>query len=62
MNSGEVLVKDNPDPNSMNGIKVIEKEQRLTSEQPSNKLDTSAGQPSNSTIANIVLENFWLMI
>lgn len=61
VNSGEVL-SDNPDLSSMNGIKVIEKEQRLTSEEPTNNLDTSAGQPSTSKIIKIKLEEPWLMI
>ena len=35
---------DNPDPSSMNDNKVIEKEQRLMSEESTNNLDTSAEQ------------------
>lgn len=44
VNSGNIL-RDNPDPSSLNSIKVNEKEQRLTSEELTNKLDTSAGHP-----------------
>ena len=43
MNSGE-LQMDNPEPSSLNGIKVDEKVQRLTDEEPTNNSDTSAGQ------------------
>jgi hypothetical protein len=45
VNSGNIQIMDNPDPNSVNDIKVTEKEQRLTSEESTNNLDTSAEQP-----------------
>jgi hypothetical protein len=35
---------DNPEPSSLNSVKVNEKVQRLTSEELTNNLDTSAGQ------------------
>lgn len=45
VNSGKPLpnnVEDNPEPNSSNDIEVEEKVQRLTSEESTNNLDTSA--------------------
>jgi replicative DNA helicase len=44
VNSGE-LQMDNPEPSSLNGIKVDEKVQRLTDEEPTNKSDKSAELP-----------------
>ena len=41
VNSGELL-QDNPEPSSLNGIKVDEKVQRLMGEEPTNKPNTSA--------------------
>ncbi len=45
VNSGKILIKDNPEPSSLNSIEVDEKVQRLTVEELTNKTDTSAGQP-----------------
>lgn len=45
VNSGKILNKDNPEPSSLNGVKVNEKVQRLTDEEPTNNSDTSAEHP-----------------
>ena len=45
MNSGNILIKDNPDPSMLNGNIVNMKEQRLTGEESTNKPDTSAEHP-----------------
>jgi hypothetical protein len=45
VNSGNILIEDNPDPSVMNDNRVVTKEQRLTSEESTNNLDTSAEQP-----------------
>ena len=44
VNSGNILLKDNPDLSIINDNNVIMKEQRLTSEESTNNLDTSAEQ------------------
>jgi hypothetical protein len=44
VNSGNILNKDNPDPSVVNDKEVTTKEQRLTSEESTNNLDTSAEQ------------------
>ncbi len=45
VNSGKTHNMDNPDPSSVNDIKVIEKEQRLIGEESTNNPNTSAEQP-----------------
>lgn len=49
VNSGKLL-KDNPEPSSLNGIKVNEKVQRLIDEEPTNKSNTSPEQPERLKI------------
>lgn len=44
VNSGK-LQQDNPEPSSLNGIKVDEKVQRLSGEEPTNNPDKSAEHP-----------------
>lgn len=44
--NSEKVQKDNSEPSLMNDIKVIKKVQRLTSEESTNNLDKSAGQPN----------------
>lgn len=56
VNSGEVLLKDNPDPSIVNDKEVTMKEQRLTGEESTNKPDTSAGQ-LKITDGN---KNYWI--
>lgn len=56
VNSGDLLNKDNPDLSIVNDKEVTMKEQRLTSEESTNNLDTSAEQ-LKITDSN---KNYWI--
>ena len=55
-------VMDNPDPSVVNDKEVTTKEQRLTSEESTNNLDTSAEQPKGIEPHTYKVLRNWLMI
>ena len=58
----ETPAVDNPEPSSLNSIKVNEKVQRLIGEELTNKPNTSAGHPGiNLKPFTLVLEENWMM-